>query len=446
VLSSNNASLSTSLERLSTGLKINRGKDDPAGLIASENLKVEQRGIAAAITNAQRADQVANIADSGMAGISSMLSELQSLVTNTASKAGISEEEQQADQLVVDSILQTVDRVASTTNFQGIKLLNGNYDYKTSSVNAGVSDFRIGTRAKFTGSSLAVDVTVTQSAQQGGLFLFLGAHEPQPQHRLLLHRRGQRRQGQPRVHLHLGHEPGQDEGRHQQLQRRHRRRRLALQQRHSHRPGQLVLGLVRVRLRPRHRLGRHQRRPPTATRATPAASTPASPPTGDSVNTTIASSFAASANAVRDYGQDIGGTINGLTITGKGKTARVSSDFLDAEITLDGAQSPDQWATSAAANASMFVTGGGAGLQLDSKVGIGGQVSMGIQSVEVNKLGNSSVGYLKNAGQRPGEQHRHRQHLQRPEDRRRGDLAGLAGPRPHRHLPEEHHRRRPTAA
>ena len=87
VLGTNNASLSTSLERLSTGLKINRGKDDPAGLIASENLKVEQRGIAAAITNAQRADQVANIADSGMAEISSMLSELQSLVTNTASKA-----------------------------------------------------------------------------------------------------------------------------------------------------------------------------------------------------------------------------------------------------------------------------------------------------------------------------------------------------------------------
>jgi len=174
VLSTNNANLSTSLERLSTGLKVNRGKDDPAGLIASQNLITEQRGLSAAIGNAERADQVANIAEGGLQEVSGLLTELQGLITTTANKAGISSEEKQANQLVIDSIIQTIDRVSASTNFQGVKLLNGNMDYRVSSVASGVSDFRINS-AKYAGSSLAVDVIVTQSAQQGGMFLSMGS-------------------------------------------------------------------------------------------------------------------------------------------------------------------------------------------------------------------------------------------------------------------------------
>ena len=58
VLGQNNASLGVSLQRLSTGLRINRGKDDPAGLIASENLRSEKAALTAAISNSERADQV----------------------------------------------------------------------------------------------------------------------------------------------------------------------------------------------------------------------------------------------------------------------------------------------------------------------------------------------------------------------------------------------------
>ncbi len=81
VLQQNQNQLNTSLERLSTGLKINRGKDDPAGLIASENLNGESRSINTAINNAQRADQVVNIAEGGLQEVSGLLTELQSLVT-----------------------------------------------------------------------------------------------------------------------------------------------------------------------------------------------------------------------------------------------------------------------------------------------------------------------------------------------------------------------------
>jgi len=133
VLGANNNTLNTSLERLSTGLRINRGKDDPAGLIASENLRAEKAAITSAISNAERADQVMNIAEGGLTEVSSLLTELESLVDSSANESGLSNEEKEANQLQIDSILQTVDRIANSTSFQGMKLLNGSFDYTLSS-------------------------------------------------------------------------------------------------------------------------------------------------------------------------------------------------------------------------------------------------------------------------------------------------------------------------
>src|ERR1700755_1845226 len=84
VLSRNNASLNTSLQRLSTGLKINSGADDPAGLIASENLKAEQAGITTAIDNSNRASNIIGTAEGGLSEVSSLLTQLQSLVGQSA--------------------------------------------------------------------------------------------------------------------------------------------------------------------------------------------------------------------------------------------------------------------------------------------------------------------------------------------------------------------------
>ena len=130
----NQMSLSTSLQRLSTGLRINTGKDDPAGLIASENLRAEKTGISTAIDNASRADNILSTADGGLNEVSSLLNELQGLVGQAANTGGLSPEETQANQLQVDSILSTVNRISGSTNFQGTRLLNGNFDYTTSSV------------------------------------------------------------------------------------------------------------------------------------------------------------------------------------------------------------------------------------------------------------------------------------------------------------------------
>src|SRR5262245_23472161 len=115
VLNKNNDSLNTSLARLSTGLRINSGKDNPAGLIASENLRAEKVGIETAINNAERASNILGTAEGGLSEVSTLLTELQSLVGQAANSGGLSKEELDANQLQVDSILSTVNRIAGAT-------------------------------------------------------------------------------------------------------------------------------------------------------------------------------------------------------------------------------------------------------------------------------------------------------------------------------------------
>ncbi len=170
VLTKNNNALNQSLERLSTGLKINKGADNPAGLIASENLRAEKAGISQAIDNAERASNIIGTAEGGLSEISSLLTELQSLVGEAANAGGLSQEEVDANQLQVDSILSTINRIAGTTSFQGKKLLNGSLDYTTSGVaSTAVNDLRINAAKLGTASSLAVTVQVVTSGQTAAI-------------------------------------------------------------------------------------------------------------------------------------------------------------------------------------------------------------------------------------------------------------------------------------
>lgn len=135
VLRYNQQQMNVSLERLSTGLRINRASDDPAGLIASENLRAEMRQTRAGIENATRAGSVLATAEGGLQEVSALLTELNSLVVSSANSAGLSREERDANQLQVDSILDTIDRLSGATSFAGKRLLDGSLDYTTSGVN-----------------------------------------------------------------------------------------------------------------------------------------------------------------------------------------------------------------------------------------------------------------------------------------------------------------------
>src|SRR5688572_18686931 len=168
VLRRNTDAVNQSLQRLSTGLKINRGSDNPAGLIASENLRAEKAGILQAIDNAGRASNIIGTAEGGLTEVSSLLTELQSLVNQTANSGGLSAEEKAANQLQVDSILNTINRIAGSTAFQGAKLLNGQYAYTTSAAAASAfATMAINAANLPGGTTQSVVVQVANSATQG---------------------------------------------------------------------------------------------------------------------------------------------------------------------------------------------------------------------------------------------------------------------------------------
>jgi flagellin len=126
-----NASLQQALTRLSTGLRINTGKDDPAGLIASENLRSDITSIKRAIGNTDRANQVIATADSALGQVSSLLNDIRGLVTEAANTGALSEAQIAANQLQLDESLNALNRIAQTTSFQGRKLLDGSLDFTT---------------------------------------------------------------------------------------------------------------------------------------------------------------------------------------------------------------------------------------------------------------------------------------------------------------------------
>jgi len=133
-LSRNTNDLQVRLERLSTGLRINRGKDDPAGLIASEILRSEKRAIGQAIDNSQRAINVISTAEGALNETSSLLLDLRALIVATANDGALTAEEVDANRLEIDSLIASIDRIANTTSFGSLKLLNGSLDYNLSSV------------------------------------------------------------------------------------------------------------------------------------------------------------------------------------------------------------------------------------------------------------------------------------------------------------------------
>lgn len=170
VLSAQNRGLDQSLNRLSTGLRINNGKDDPAGLIASENLRAEKSAIGAALTNISRANNVIATTEGGLIEINSLLVELEDLIDRSANEAGISDDERRANQLQIDAILSSVNRIANSTEFQGKKLLSGELDYTTSGISS--TDFAnvdIYSARVANNSTRAVVVEVTTGASAATL-------------------------------------------------------------------------------------------------------------------------------------------------------------------------------------------------------------------------------------------------------------------------------------
>ncbi len=176
-LSQTSSSVSTSIERLSSGLRINRAADDPAGLIISEGLRAQIDGLNQAVSNSQEANNLIKTAEGGLSEINSLLRSVRTLAVHAANSGVNDAAATQADQTQITSALASIDRIATQTQFGTKRLLDG-----TSGVQATVIDTSRVTGINIGGTfnnqatlSGTVNVSVTTTATRAEAFSSSGA-------------------------------------------------------------------------------------------------------------------------------------------------------------------------------------------------------------------------------------------------------------------------------
>lgn len=158
------ARLTDTLTQLSTGYRINSAKDDPAGLIAGELMRSDMVATEAAIRNTARADATLSIAESAMGQISTLLTEARGLAVEAANTGAMSAAQIEANQVQMDAILDSVDRIANTTQLFGNRLIDG-----SRSAASGGSTFQLGANVNSSGQ-VNVAIEGMRTTQLGDLY------------------------------------------------------------------------------------------------------------------------------------------------------------------------------------------------------------------------------------------------------------------------------------
>ena len=155
-LSTSGASLATTIQRLSSGLRINSAKDDAAGLAISERFSTQIRGLDVAVLNANDGISLAQVAEGSLTEIGNNLQRIRELAVQS-SNASNSASDRAALNAEVKQLTSEIDRVAKQADFNGTKLLDGTF---TSQL------FQVGANA---GQAIAIDKVVdAKAASLGG--------------------------------------------------------------------------------------------------------------------------------------------------------------------------------------------------------------------------------------------------------------------------------------
>jgi flagellin len=346
--------MNTALERLSSGLRINRGADDPAGLIASESLRAEMKGISQAIDNSERAMNVIATAEGALNEVNSLLLTIQELTVEAANTGALSEEEIAANQLQVDSAIESITRISNTTSFAGLNLLDGSLDYVTSGVDANdITDVTIDSAQFGSQTYIPVTVEVTASAQKASVQFRSSAVASST----TLNIRGN--VGVITLSLSAGTSTS------------------AIMQSVNTTSDSTGVSVAYIN-------------------ATHHASGIVFTSSGygsdefvqiDSIGGSFNLVNSTGNSVTRDEGQDIQATINGISVAGDGLNMSLQSLGLDVSMTSTEAFNK-------AGTTSFAITSGGAMFQLGAKVNTNQQVNIGIPSIAASKLGSSLIGYL----------------------------------------------------
>jgi flagellin len=131
--------LSKSTEKLSSGYRINRAGDDAAGLSISEKMRGQIRGLDRASTNAQDGISLIQTAEGALQETHSILQRMRELTVQAANDTNVAEDREAIKKELVQ-LEQEVDRIAEQTEFNGMKLLNGDYSSKALNLQVGANE------------------------------------------------------------------------------------------------------------------------------------------------------------------------------------------------------------------------------------------------------------------------------------------------------------------
>lgn len=129
-MSANYSKMVLSMERLSSGLRINRAADDPAGLAISEKMRAQIRGLEMAQKNAQDGISLIQTAEGALHETHSMLHRIRELSVRSANDTNMTELDRQAMQMEVNELLDEIDAITGRTEFNRQKLLDGSFQNK----------------------------------------------------------------------------------------------------------------------------------------------------------------------------------------------------------------------------------------------------------------------------------------------------------------------------
>ena len=138
-LNKSQGALNTSLQRLSSGMRINSAKDDAAGLAISERFTAQIRGLNQAVRNANDGISLAQTAEGALGEVTNNLQRVRELAVQSANATN-SDSDRAAMQQEVSQLIAEIDRVAGQTNFNGVKLLDGSFSAQSFQVGANVGE------------------------------------------------------------------------------------------------------------------------------------------------------------------------------------------------------------------------------------------------------------------------------------------------------------------
>jgi flagellin len=161
-MDSANTQRSLAMTRLATGLRINRGADDPAGLISLLSLQSDLSAVDASLANNSRTESMLNVADGSLKEVSSLVRDIQGLALASADST-LSASEKAANQAQIDSALDSIDRIIGGSSFNGSNVFGGkngiNVQMSVADA-AAIKDVRVYSKPSTTGNvTLSVNVT-----------------------------------------------------------------------------------------------------------------------------------------------------------------------------------------------------------------------------------------------------------------------------------------------